>query len=118
MKNNILKTEFINDKTILLYEELDNDKISVIMRYIKDRKTVDVYLSIITKDEYLEGNCVRVNEDYTALALFRNIDNQEVLERFFYLNNYSTVASDFLDLAYNDTFKNSKVNEDLILIKK
>lgn len=118
MKNDILKTELINDKTIIIYEELDDNRVSVIMRYVKDRRTVNVYLSIITKEEYLEGNCIRLNEDSTALALFRNINNVEVLERFFYLNNYSTVTPDFMDLAYNDTFTNSKVNEDLILIKK
>ena len=118
MGNNILKTELINEKTIIIYEELDDNRVSVIMRYVKNRRTVDVYLSIITKEEYLDGNCVRINEDATALALFRNKNNEEVLERFFYLDNYSTVTPDFMDLAYNDTFTNSRVNEDLILIKK
>ena len=71
MRNNILKTELINEKTIIIYEELDDNRVSVIMRYVKDRRTVDVYLSIITKEEYLDGNCVRINEDATALAIYK-----------------------------------------------
>ena len=63
MRNNILKTELINENTIIIYEELDDNRVSVIMRYVKNRRTVDVYLSIITKEEYLDGNCVRINED-------------------------------------------------------
>ena len=124
MKNNIkedleteyLKQELINDNTLLLYEQVD-DSIYVKMRFIERNKINEVNITILSVDEYNMGDRVRINEDKTALAVFRKISDMDVLTEVYDLETHYCGIRDFLDCEYNLRFSD-QVDECLRLVKK
>ena len=111
-----LKEDLVNDNTLLLYEEIENNIIQVKMSYIAFNRLHEVYVTRLTKEEFIAGDRIVFNEDNTALAVFKKYKDREVLTTFYDLETHQSICSDFLDCAYNTKFKN-KVNDYLILRK-
>ena len=124
MKNNIreeletkyLKTEIVNNNTLLLFEKESNNKVIVRMRYIEDNKINERIITHLTEEEFIAGDRIVFNEDNTALAVFKKHQTKEVLTKVFDLDNHYSECGDFMDCLYNLKFKN-KVDEYLRLIK-
>ena len=117
IERNYLKQEFINDDLLLFIHKPKENKVYVKIRFIENRKINEHYIARLTFKEYLEGNRIRINKNKSAIAVFKKINNQDVLDNLYTLKDHDCVSQDFLDCAHNIYF-NNEVDEKHVLIKK
>ena len=114
----LLREEVLNDNNLLIFIHVPEDnKVYAKIRFIENNQIIEHYVARLTMEEYLAGDRIVFNEDKTALAVFKKNDDKEILENFYNIEEHNSVSSDFLDCAYNLSFKN-KVDENFQLIKK
>ena len=116
LETKYLKEELVNDNTLLLYEILGKNNILLKMRYIGRNTLKETNIINLTLEEYMSGKVVRLNEDNTALAIFKNEDDKEVLTQVYDLETHYSTCLDFMDILYNKKFKD-KVDHYLVLKK-
>lgn len=116
LETKYLKEELVNDNTLLLYEILGKNNILLKMRYIERNTLKETNIINLTLEEYMSGKVVRLNEDNTALAIFKNEDDKEVLTQVYDLETHYSTCLDFMDILYNKKFKD-KVDHYLVLKK-
>ena len=104
LETKYLKQELVNDNTLLLYEQLTDDLIEVKMRYIDFNRLKELSVAHLSLEEYVEGNSLRVNDNNTALAIFKKIDKEERLSDMYDLETHCKACSDLLDWSYNIKF--------------
>ena len=116
LETKYLKEDLVNDNTLLLYEQIDDNDILVKMRYIRNNRLNEGYITHLTKEEFLAGDRIVFNEDKTALAVFKKYKDREVLTEVYDLESHYSACADFMDCEYNMRFKD-KVDNYLLLVK-
>lgn len=117
----IIRRKYLNDNALLeIIQKIENnmDQFRIVLRYVKEQTIKEVYLTDLTLNEYLEelSERVEINEDNSAIAIFRKIKDGYQLDKVYDVLEYSFVPSDFLDVAYSLKFKEStsKLNQYLM----
>ena len=116
LETKYLKEDLVNDNTLLLYEQVEENRIAVKMRFIEFDRLKEKHITNLTPEEFAAGDRIQLNEDKTALAVFKKYKGREILYNFFDLETHYAASPDYMDFAYNTKFKN-KVDNYLKLVR-
>jgi len=111
----IIKEEYITDNALLEYV-LENDEVTIGIRYIDRQKIHETILLKISLEDYLEraASFLDISEDKSTIATFTRIGKSYQLDRVYEITENSFVTDDFIDVAYQLKFPNQKLNKQLI----
>ena len=111
LNRKILYQRLINDNTLLEYV-LKNDKVLVCIRFVESPTSgIKEHVLKILEDDEIDtvNNSIVVNEDNSAIAIFKKGNNKYQLNGVYYTDEHAFIPCDFVDIAYKEKFSEKKL---------
>ena len=120
-ERNIIKSELLNDNTLLEYVAEKRD-IVIGIRFVES-PTKGIREQILLRVDVAEftdhiGQLIQVNEDKTAIAIFKPLEDSYMLEQVYDLEEHTFGIPEFLDLHYQKKFPNAPLKKQYYKEKK
>lgn len=105
----ILKTEYLNDNSLLEYVE-ENEMVHVTIRFVEGQSIKVQTLCTMSKEDYNAylGSLIVKSENNEAIAIFRRENDKFFLQDVYEITTRQPSVSDFLDLSYRKYFGTGK----------
>ncbi len=113
----IIKEEFLDENSLLQYKKDNNNNFEVVIKYITKNQIHEQFLARI-ENSNPNKTLLQLNEDSTAIAIFKKYDNAYQLKRLYKVRTHSFAHSEFLDIVYPNFFSKTKLDSHLQLVKK
>ena len=118
LEEQYLRAVLINDDNLLIYTENEyvDNRVDMKVRYVDRNRIIEQYITSFTREEFLtkRDELIEINDDRTAIATYKEQDEQLKLDRLYMLDTHWFGASDFIDLEYNRYFPENNLSYELI----
>lgn len=117
----IIKEEYINDNSLLEATLEDNREVTLTIRFVKSpiEGIKEHFLTKMTIYDFLSetdfNNFLKISEDNSAIAIFKEVPEGFQLERLYDTEEHSFALDEFIDIVYKEKFPELALNKHLVL---